>query len=340
MKPRGHRATAGPAEKTFLQVNGVKQGMFITGTDPSRPVLLHLHGGMPEFFLERRHPSGLERVFTVVWWEQRGAGLSWLPRKTGGAVTVDQLIDDTVALAEELCRRFDQRRIYLMAHSGGSFVGIQAIARAPELFHAYLGVAQISDQLESEVEAHAFMVEECRRRGDRRLARRLERCAVTEGDGISSAYLRVRDVAMHRLGVGTMRSMRSVVGGMFLPSLLCRDYTVGERARLWIAKARSGTSIVWDTIVATDLREVVPEVGIPVYFLHGVHDRTCSYALARAYFRDLSAPRKGFYSFEHSAHSPHFEEPERMRRILRDDVLRGRTELADDEVGSGSGAPV
>jgi pimeloyl-ACP methyl ester carboxylesterase len=331
MKARVNRVPRVPAAKTFVTLGGVRQGMFITGSDPSRPVLLHLHGGMPEFFLERRHPSGLERLFTVVWWEQRGSGLSYLPGETGSAVTVDQLLDDAAALAEQLCRRFGQRRVYLMGHSGGSFLGMQAIARAPELFHAYVGVAQISDQLASELEAHAFMVEECRRRGEKRLGRRLEGCSVLEGDCMSPAYLRVRDSAMHRLGVGTVRSMRSVVSGMFLPSLLCGDYSMGERVRLWIAKARAGTSVVWDTIVATDLREVVPEVRVPVYFLHGVHDRTCSYALARDYFRTLRAPRKGFYSFQHSAHSPHFEEPERMRRIVREDVLRGRTELADNE---------
>jgi hypothetical protein len=38
---------------------------------------------------------------------------------------------------------------------------------------------------------------------------------------------------------------------------------------------------------------------------------------------------KGFYTFEHSAHSPFFEEPERMRQILREDVLTGTNTLAD-----------
>ena len=40
---------------------------------------------------------------------------------------------------------------------------------------------------------------------------------------------------------------------------------------------------------------------------------------------------KGFYTFELSAHSPAFEEPGRLRRILREDVLAGETGLSDPD---------
>jgi len=43
----------------------------------------------------------------------------------------------------------------------------------------------------------------------------------------------------------------------------------------------------------------------------------------------LKAPLKGFYTFEQSAHSPIFEEPEKMQKILREDVLAGKSSLAD-----------
>jgi pimeloyl-ACP methyl ester carboxylesterase len=119
------------------------------------------------------------------------------------------------------------------------------------------------------------------------------------------------------------------VTGLFVPSLLFPEYTVGETWHLWAAKARSGASVVWEEMISTDLRPTVPEVQVPVYFLHGVHDYTCSYELARAYAADLRAPTKGFYTFASSAHSPIFEEPARVRRIIEQDVLRGVTTLAD-----------
>jgi pimeloyl-ACP methyl ester carboxylesterase len=76
---------------------------------------------------------------------------------------------------------------------------------------------------------------------------------------------------------------------------------------------------------------------VPVYFLHGRHDYTVSYSLARAYFESLKGLVKGFYTFAQSAHSPMFEEPEKTLRILQEDVLAGTNHLADETTGrSGS----
>src|SRR5579859_3413394 len=67
------------SEKIFIDVNGVKQGMIIESKNTANPVLLYLHGTMPDYFLTKRYPTGLEDLFTVVWWEQRGAGISYSP---------------------------------------------------------------------------------------------------------------------------------------------------------------------------------------------------------------------------------------------------------------------
>ena len=317
------------SEKVRLDINGFEQGMFLRARDDRRPVLLYLHGGMPEYFLARRYPTGLEAEFVVCWWEQRGAGLSYLRGMPLESVTVEQLVADTLALTNELRRRFGKDRIYLMGHSGGSFLGMHAVARAPELYHAYIGVAQMGHQLTSEKRAYDYMLGRCRAERRTALARKLEASPVTFEDGLPLTYFRVRDEAMHALGVGTMRQMRSVVTGLFLPSLRTRDYTLAEKINLWRGKAATGVSSMWKEMLAADLAERVPAVGVPVYFLHGAHDYTCTLAEASAYFGSLAAPLKGFYTFSRSAHSPMFEEPDRFMTILRDDVLNGTNRLAD-----------
>ena len=133
---------------------------------------------------------------------------------------------------------------------------------------------------------------------------------------------------MHVLGVGTMREMRSVMSGIFLRSWRFREYTLSEKINLWRGKLLA-KGIMWDEMVATDLTEVVTRVDVPVYFFHGAYDYTVSYPLAKAYLAQLQAPVKRFYTFDQSAHSPIFEEPDRMRAILREDALAGATHLAD-----------
>jgi pimeloyl-ACP methyl ester carboxylesterase len=220
-------------------------------------------------------------------------------------------------------------KIYLMGHSGGTFIGIQTVAAHPERYHAYIGISQMTDQLESERLAWRYMRDEYRRLGDRAMVARLEAAPIPESGGLPPAYVAIRDDAMHPLGVGTTRDMRSFKSGLFVRSLLFREYTLGEKLNLWRAKARSGVSALLSDILATDLAETTRDFSLPIYFVHGRYDMTCSYVLARSYLGKLRAPLKGFYSFAESAHSPLFEEPARLRSILAEDVLRGRNGQAD-----------
>lgn len=325
----GHPVAGGLAEKLYLDVNGVRQGMFLRSRDAAQPVLLFLHGGMPMYFLTERYPSVLEDLFTVAWWEQRGAGLSYSPDIPPEAITSEQLIADTLAVTDYLRERFGTDKIYLMAHSGGTFFGMQAAARSPERYHAYIGMAQMADQLQSEVLAYQYMLRRFEELGDQRMVRRLKQAPVTMTEGTPRAYLAIRDTAMHRLGIGTTRDMHSVLSGIFWPSLCSPQYTLTEKVRLWRGKFTSGVSTLWDENLATDLTETVTELAVPLYLLHGIHDYTCSYPLTRQYFEKVQAPLKGFYTFHRSAHSPLFEEPERAQELLRDDVLNGTTALAD-----------
>jgi pimeloyl-ACP methyl ester carboxylesterase len=89
------------------------------------------------------------------------------------------------------------------------------------------------------------------------------------------------------------------------------------------------TANLWCKLIAIDLTKKVQKLDIPVYFCHGIYDYTCSYTLAKVYFEKLQAPVKGFYTFEQSAHSPLFEEPEIMQHILQEDVLVGVNNLTD-----------
>ena len=318
------------SEKIKVNINGVEQGMFIKGKNARNPVLLYLHGGMPDYFLTEHYPTGLDEYFTVIWWEQRGSGLSYSADIPPESVNPGQLVTDAVEVTNYLRKRFDQEKIYLMGHSGGTFIGIQAAAQAPKLYHAYLGVAQMSNQLESERLAYGYMLQRFRDDGNTKMVRRLEEARVGDAIPLPDSYLKVRDVAMHGLGVGTTHDMKSIVTGLLLRSLLNCEYTLSEKIGMWRGKIFS-SSLMWNTQLSTDLTKKVTLLEVPVYFFHGVYDYTVSYPLARSYYERLDAPLKGFYTFKQSAHSPLFEEPEKMREIVRADVLTGSRGLADPE---------
>lgn len=327
---RGKVVPGSISEKIRVPINGVEQGMFIRGRDRANPVLLFLHGGtaFPEYFLARRYPDTLEQLFTVCWWERRGAGLSYSPDVPPETMTIEQSIADTLEVTRYLRARFHVDKIYLMGHSGGSLIAIQAAARAPELYAAYIGIAQMSYQLRSERMSWEYMLKAYEERGNVRMVRRLQAAEPGTSAPLPASYMALRDRAMHELGVGTTRGMRSVITGVFLASWTCPDYTLREKLDTWKGKFR-GDRLLWNDMVATDLTRTVAKLDVPAYFFHGIYDYTVAYPLTHSYVDGLAAPVKGFYTFRESAHSPIYEEPLRTTEILREDVLTASTRLAD-----------
>ncbi len=322
-------------EKTFVQIGGVRQGMFIRGADTGNPVLLFVHGGpsFSEYFLVEKYPTSLEDHFTVCYWDQRGGGLSATQEVTMESLNLTQLAADMIEVTNYLRSRFGQEKIYLMAHSGGTAFAIRGVAENPELFHAYIGMAQITRQAESERRAYRYMVEKYASAGNKKLVKQFGKYPVAEDDSAILPFFNsvLRDKSMHELGIGTMRSMTSIMTGVFYPVWLCRAYTVKEKFNIWRSKfSFVNKSGLRAEVLALDMTEEVPLLSVPAYFISGRHDLTVNRDLSEEYFNKLECPLKRFYTFENSAHSPMFEEPERFLEIMTGDVLN-RNDNPDDK---------
>lgn len=318
----GRPLTGSISEKVFVKIGGVEQGMFLRGKDIKKPVLLFVHGGpcFPEYFLIEKYPPGLENYFTVCYWEERGGGLSYSPDVSLDSMTMEQLTSDTIEVTNYLRQRFGQEKVYLMAHSGGTTFAIQAAAKAPELYSAYIGIGQITRQGESEKLAYTYMMEQYTLAGNTKMMNKLKEYPVLESDSYIIPFYKsvLRDQTMHELGIGTMRNMDSIVKDILLPVMTCKAYTLSEKMNIWISKFTfiKKTKLI-DQLFAIDLTSKVQKLEIPVYFFSGAYDLTVNHKLSKAYLEQLEAPIKGFYTFEQSAHSLLYEEPEKCSIFCR-----------------------
>jgi pimeloyl-ACP methyl ester carboxylesterase len=313
-------------EKRFVQIGGIRQGMFIRGADTANPLLLFVHGGpsFSEYFLVEKYPTGIEEHFTVCYWDQRGGGLSATPEVTKESLTLGQLSSDMIEVTNYLRTRFNREKIYIMAHSGGTAFAIKTVADNPELYSAYIGMEQITRQAESERRAYRYMVEEYSAAGNKKIVEQFRKYPVTEEDSFLLPFFNsvLRDKSMHELGIGTMRNMNSIMTGVFYPVWLCRAYTLKEKFNIWRSKfSFVNKSGLRAEVLALDMTEEVPSLSVPAYFISGRHDLTVNRDLSEEYFNKLECPLKRFYTFENSAHSPMFEEPERFLEIMTGDVL-------------------
>jgi len=321
-------------EKIFVTIGGVKQGLFIKSKDFNKPVLLYVHGGpaFSNYFLFEKYKPGLEDYFTVCYWDQRGGGLSYRSDIPIESMSFEQLTADAIEVTNYLRHRFAKEKIYLMAHSGGTPIAIQAAATAPQLYKAYIGMGQITRQSESERIAYKFIVEQYTKTGNKKGLKELSKYPVLTSDTSFTHFYKsmIRDQSMHELGIGTMRNMKSIFWGVFIPVWMCNAYTIREKINIWVSKFTFITRAKFvDQLFTLDIPVSIPTLDIPVYFFSGKYDLTVNVDLSKAYLGKLHAPVKGFYTFENSAHSPLFEEPLRVKEIIEKDVLNGKNSLAD-----------
>ena len=303
-----------------LELGGVEQHLIIRAEDISKPVILFLHGGpgIPEYFIMKEENKELYKYFIMVYWEQRGAGKSYCKDRSNCNLTTQQLIEDTKELSEFLAKRFNKEKIYIMGHSWGSMLGLLTVQKYPELFHAYLGIGQVTNQYEAEKESLAWIKSRASELNDKRGLKKLNVLTlpapladVKEWDH----YLRVHRKYLLKYG-GTYHQKVSML--KFLKDFLfAPEYALKEKMML-ITAAFYSLKCLWHDVVSTNFHQEVISVKVPVYIFQGIYDYQVSYNLAKTYFDKLQTPQKEFFTFDYSAHSPITEEYERFNRIVID----------------------
>lgn len=311
------------AEKTFVEIGGIRQGIFIRSENPENPVILYMHGGpgTPELPMILPHETGerLEKYFTVCYWDQRGAGMTYDSSITPADVTVERFVEDTREMTEYLRECFGKDKIYLMGHSWGSYLGVKTIQKYPELYAAYIGIGQVTDQRESEHLAYDYMLTRATEIGDKKAIAELSRFDRRSADFPTMDYMLsvARTPLMNKYHIGVTHAPISTaeIAKQILFSF--GGYTVGEKMK-YVRGMAFSQNVVFPPVLEDNLFHSARRFDIPVYVIQGKWDYQVSQVLAEAWLGEIEAPAKGFFEFENSAHSPNAEEPEKFVRLVRE----------------------
>lgn len=313
-----------------VPVNGTRQWVLVRSEDVSNPVLLFVHGGpgTSQLALNRKNTGPLEKHFTVVNWDQRGAGKSFPAGRDAARMNIGQFVDDIIELSAYLAARFGQEKICLVGHSWGTAVGMLAVARRPELFSAYVAIGQVSSMAEGELLSYDWTMEQASKASDRSSVRKLAAIGPPPYTGTNwrSKYVTERRI-LGRFG-GEYHGSRIGAFGVVLRTLVfSTEYTMLDRINFFRGILRS-VDLLYPELASTDLFVQVPEVKVPAYFCLGRHDHEVPSVLSARYFDALKAPRKQLVWFENSAHMPNTEEKDKFNRFLVQEILPVATERA------------
>lgn len=312
------------AEMRMVPIGNTKQSVIIRGEDRNNPVLLLIHGGpgSAETPLFRHYNAALEKSFVVVYWDQRACGKSYTKRDAFSPLCVQMFVQDLCDLAVYLKDDLGKEKIYLLAHSWGTLLGILAAAQHPELFYAYIGTGQVSSMPESELESYRFALRAAREKKNAKATRELEAIGEphngTYACGI--AGIRIQRKWLNYFG-GAIYGSKSM-SKFILKFFTSPEYSLADVVRFFKSlNAPARNKLSQGEFLQTDLFDTIREINVPVYFFLGRHDYQVASVVAEKFFHTIKAPKKELVWFEESAHSACFEEPEKFNNLMVDMVL-------------------
>lgn len=313
--PAGEIVPGSVAEVGYCRLGGVDQWVMIRGENLANPPLIHLHGGpgFSETRLFRHFNSDLEKRFTVVYWDQRGAGKSFDRSLSESSMAVDQFIADLDELVDMVCARVGQEQVVLHGHSWGSALGVLYAARYPQRVAAYVGTGQIGDWSAAESASYAYALAEAQRRNNRTALKALR--TIGPPPYPASSVFKERTWVQRldgQLGPrASWRFGRIALGGT--------ESTLLDLPRQ-VRGFRFSMTAMWDEVSSLNLLQDAPELRVPVFFFLGRHDHWVPPETSMAYFDALSATSKEVLWFDESGHEPFVDEPDEFNQAVAEMV--------------------
>ncbi|MCB0422175.1 MAG: alpha/beta hydrolase [Bdellovibrionales bacterium] len=317
-----------------IQINGFEQQIWIRGDDVSNPLLLFLHGGPghPHMHLAGAETDLLVKHFTVVQWDQRGAGASFVEDIDPKSLTIEQMEEDAIVLVKMLLKRFRQKKIYLLGHSWGSYLGIKVVHDDPDLFHAFVAIGLVTDMISGYQEMKKILLDD--------VAKRISELGTAGDHGNNKELiLNARD-KLEKFDIKAIvkaRDWNGFIKYYFNPRTeLGFPYTLKDlkgynphisskkeihQYNVHVDKGMKLAENLFFDVLSRRLTEEVKELKVPIFTILGRHDYNINPHAAERFMNRLIAPCKHTFWFENSAHMITFEEPERFQKIMLEQVL-------------------
>ncbi len=302
------------AQLVDVPIRGHDQSILLRAVSAEAPVLLFLEGGPGGTGIGRIRNSGedLEQSFVVATWDQRGTGKSYDALEPAATLTLDQMVSDTLAVTNYLRERFDRDKIYLVGSSWGTIIGTLAVQRSPELYAAYVGTGQMVDPFATDKLLYAESIADADARGDHGTADTLRSMGPPPYDNTLDYPVAI---ASNPKWLNFDHGADYQASSEYPASLFVSEYTLIEQLRGMAAIAET-FHVLYPQLADTDFRTQVPVLDVPVYVIEGRHEAAGRETLAKKWFQGLSAPSKEYVYFDHSGHTPPYDEPGRFADLM------------------------
>jgi len=300
-------------EQGFVRIGGIEQWVSIRGQNQDNPVILVLHGG-PGVSNAPFAPAFIhwEKDFTVVEWDQRGAGRTFGRNGAAGSglLSIHRLTQDGIELTQHLRSRLRKDKVILFALSFGSVIGLKMVQASPDLFAAYVGSGQFVNAAEGDALGYRLTLEQARATGNREAVSALEAIGPppwpdaktrSAAKGWATRMTKEDDPA-------SKMNVRAMLKA--LP-----DYSEADLENLVKGMQFSTEPLVRD-VMSFDARALGRRFPIPLFIFQGADDLNTPTSLVQRWFADLEAPVKTAVIVEHASHGAFYTHSPELGRFL------------------------
>lgn len=307
----------GISELRKVNIDGTELEIMIRGNDRDNPVLIFVHGGpcCSEIPYVRKYQEELEKDFTIVHYDQRGSGKSYAFGEDYSDVTVATHVSDLVELTKYIESYLEKDQVILLGHSFGTYIATIAVARNPELYQAYVGIGQMSDPIEGELNNLYRCIEAAENAANEKDAKYLKNLeqSISEGEVITPRNY-VRKYGLAARGIDDNRDY-------LLGFLFGKEYNLLDAICFYTASIKHQDNLIVEA-TQNPISQIVTEIDVPVYFVMGKYDGMTSPESAEKYLENITGEgEKDFLLFEESAHYPQFEEEQKFYRWMKDTFI-------------------
>lgn len=301
-------------EYEYVQIGGIDQWVVIEGADCSNPVLLFVHGGPGNPlspFLDQLYGNWNDS-YTLATWDQRLSGRTYGRNEPVTEVTeerleatqlsIEQLVADGIEVAEHLRRRLGKRKIILTASSWGSVLGVHMAHERPDLFHAYVGVAQLVNASENLSASYSATLDMARGKRDELAVATLEELGPPPWTNPRN-FGRLRRIIREYEGELTSPAPKLRFAAEYATDADNAAYEAGEEISFIKYVGMKGDGMA----ARVDLPALGTKFELPMFFLQGEDDLLTLPSVTEAYAASLQAPRKELVIVPMAGHDPNFE---------------------------------
>ncbi len=320
------RACANPAqridEESFVPIGGIAQWVTIKGSSCANPVILIVHGGPgnPNTPFANALYGAWEKDFTIVQWDQRGAGMTFGKNKPAedDKLTLELMRDDGLAVASYVQAHLGKRKLILMGGSWSSILGVYMVKAQPDLFYAYIGSSHMVGYIQNQSTTYASLMALARTAGDTDSVDKLEALGAPPWTNPRNfGIMRRVDRKYEALRTDPAPKAWWDLTPAYTTPKAQADYEGGEDYSFLQFVGLKGDGM----FAQVDLPKLGPRFELPFFMIQGAEDLLTLPAISRRYFDSISAPQKEFVLVPRAGHDPNVPLLNAQFKVLKERVL-------------------